>query len=346
MNDECYSLMTRYRAWVACAGFVCAVVFQPRLYVLLFLFHTTPRTLESAHRPHKIDTQKQQTTKLIQNMKFSTNVLLIGTVATLGVAHAQDNQDQSLRGKTSTVQSRMNESHSKGGSEDGPTGSSVYVSYLWMSASSAVVAPCQLFVRCTDLVSQTRQQIQLADLGDYGKFTIYTDKDDSKMGWSADLKNLGSLPVEGELTGLYYHLHSRWPQGGGSYSDDAAVCGDAGGHYDPYFGCGPASEQPEDVCFDIGREKGVNYACSSPDTYDLKQYDKCEVGDLSGKYGSLTVQYNDRASTDVKDDPFPALDYHYDDENEVLDPFKFASIVFHNVDGGDRVLCGKLVKIE
>jgi hypothetical protein len=69
------------------------------------------------------------------------------------------------------------------------------------------------------------------------------------------------------------------------------------------------------------------------------------VGDLSGKYGSLTI-HDDGASKDVRDDPFPALDYHYDGENEVLNPFKFASVVFHNIDGGDRVLCGKLVQIH
>jgi hypothetical protein len=113
----------------------------------------------------------------------------------------------------------------------------------------------------------------------------------------------------------------------------------------PTLSYGPASEQPREDSLAIGRERSsIRYACSG--AYDKKEYDKCEVGDLSDKYGSLTVHPDGTLSKYVKDDHLPALDYQHNDKNEDPDPFKFASIVFHYVnDASIRVLCGKLAKI-
>jgi hypothetical protein len=165
------------------------------------------------------------------------------------------------------------------------------------------------------------------------------------MSWDISLKNLELIfPSPSIGSTLTYHLHAGWPLDE-AYSTDQ--CGLTGGHYDPFFGCGPASgQQGEDGnCEALDRE-GSNYMC--PGAYDEQEYDKCEVGDLAGKYGGLTINKNDKVRKSVKDDPFPAMYYHYYDGDASAidtDPFQFASIVFHRA-GGARVLCGKLVKVE
>ena len=191
--------------------------------------------------------------------------------------------------------------------------------------------------------------LQHADLGTYGDFYLQVT-DQGTMSWVSDLANLSHLPYFQEPTNLPatgvpdlgYHLHNKWVQGLGSkYEDTEGGCAlvHTGGHYDPYFGCGGASAQPAPTCA-VVHGLGYQYNCSYADSC----YSTCEVGDLSGKYGNLDVDYYGGAHSVVEHDPFPALTCHYDETGLADDPSKFASVVFH-APGGNRVLCGKLEKV-
>ena len=108
------------------------------------------------------------------------------------------------------------------------------------------------------------------------------------MSYSIGLTNLDDIVEAG--TPLGYHLHSTWDN---AVSSSTSVCGpDAtGGHYDPTYMCGPASEaNSSNQC------KNANYQCSTD------QPNKCERGDLSGKFGNLIVQADFTASTSVPED--------------------------------------------
>jgi Cu/Zn superoxide dismutase len=85
------------------------------------------------------------------------------------------------------------------------------------------------------------------------------------------------------------------------------------------------------------------YSCSAESYFTNNQYDSCEVGDLSGKGGALTVNQAGAATSTIAFDPLAALVSHYQaDRMATTAPDQFASIVFHG-DGGARVLCAKLV---
>lgn len=68
---------------------------------------------------------------------------------------------------------------------------------------------------------------------------------------------------------------------------------------------------------------------------------ECEVGDLSGKDGPITVS-SDGDATQIRTtaDPLAAVETQFIGELVVAAADKFGSIVFHN--GSPRVLCGKL----
>lgn len=80
-------------------------------------------------------------------------------------------------------------------------------------------------------------------------------------------------------------------------------------------------------------------------TLPTVKYDSCEVGDLSGKGGALTVNNEAGGATSmIAFDPTAALvSYYQADRVTTTAHDHFASIVFHNGDGGARVLCAKLV---
>jgi hypothetical protein len=179
--------------------------------------------------------------------------------------------------------------------------------------------------------------------------------DDSAMQWTTSLTNIDQLQQElgmiQPITALNYHLHQQWTTDNADYGVGADACNAmvTGGHYDPYFGCGPATGVPADHCAFIGKNTST-YTCS-PEVYASGLYAECEVGDFSGKYGPIPVVVvnGDRDGTTTRSvavnavpfDPLPALDSHYQDDRIPSPADGFASIVFH--DGSPRVLCGKIM---
>lgn len=156
------------------------------------------------------------------------------------------------------------------------------------------------------------------------------------MDFSLDLRELNDLSIESADDGsksLGYHLHTIWTN-----SVDATTgsnCGPAltGNHYDPTFKCGGASQAKNDP-----QCNNANYRCSDG-------IENCERGDLSGKYGSLSISSDGTASKSYTGDNFGAKIQDYVEDNLDIDPKKWSSIVFHdnNADGA-RVLCCKIVE--
>jgi hypothetical protein len=93
--------------------------------------------------------------------------------------------------------------------------------------------------------------------------------------------------------GLGWHVHEMWTHTDNEARTGATDCGAAytGGHYDPYTACGPATGN--DYCSSCSIDSssyvpsfdGV-YTCNTESFADNPFV--CEIGDLSGKYGSLT----------------------------------------------------------
>jgi hypothetical protein len=189
--------------------------------------------------------------------------------------------------------------------------------------------------------------IQYAILGDYGTFEMEISADDAFMSWTAKLQNLDQLAIAlgvDVFSSLSYHLHQQWTSVDSDVGFSAIDCGPnvTGGHYDPFFGCGPATGVPSEQCIAIGKPTEA-YECSVA-TYRAGNYSKCEVGDLSGKYGPIPVSAATGVATVTVDaDPFPAHRAHYagDRRAATFSAETFASIVFHN-NGSPRVLCGRL----
>lgn len=165
----------------------------------------------------------------------------------------------------------------------------------------------------------------------------------AKYNFKLDLSqftSFGSCPIAS--VGLKYHIHATWNNGSDSSSFGSSGCRSAitGGHYDPYIACSTASQYFTTECVDLGRvpASGYTYSCT-PSLYNNGNYSFCEVGDLSGKFGSIndtgtSLVYESGTLTDY----FPPLisNYKYDMTNADM----WSSIVFHCGNAAaPRLLC-------
>lgn len=165
---------------------------------------------------------------------------------------------------------------------------------------------------------------------------------------SINLRGLGC--PGGSTLSLKWHIHDRWTHPteiSDAYGPD---CGSTftGGHWDPTYKCGSASDNPQEACktqyneinspaqypcdgsIENSRfEKGCNYKCSSTGQ-------GCELGDLSGKTRQVLAKGRGRK----KHQSFP------DPNIGNIRRIEGKSVVFHcGVGSATRVACAKLVSV-
>jgi hypothetical protein len=141
---------------------------------------------------------------------------------------------------------------------------------------------------------------------------------------------------------LGWHIHERWnfPAAGGPTSSTTCGPDETGGHYDPGFACGGASQHQ---CAEGGgcpcEQLGFLGVNDFQRTCDLQDDAfSCEVGDLSGKLGRIEARtgigfrriYEDAWVNNVENWVAPNLD---------------GSIVFHCGTSGTRCACAQLLPV-
>ena len=161
------------------------------------------------------------------------------------------------------------------------------------------------------------------------KGKIYTvqghDKTASK--WYARFDHVDDcLCASGELN---WHVHEKWSYKIGADSALGDKCGfdNTGNHYDPTYGCGPASQfaGAGGLC-EIARPPNGIQTCDL-DT----DVSTCEIGDLSGKLGKLALNTMPQSWHD----PFATNIMNY----------QYRGLVLHCCsadDCGERVACAVL----
>ena len=163
-----------------------------------------------------------------------------------------------------------------------------------------------------------------------------------------DLSQFTTLPGGCDLSlGLTYHIHSFWNDTSGKLSADNGECGlgATGNHYDPYLACGPNTEE-SDLCAALNRTTSSNppyaYPCSA-EAYSDGHYEYCEVGDTSGKFGSLLATDPDMDLYSADEyDPSPALITAYETDSALA--HQWSSVVVHC--GSSRILCAKFLPVS
>lgn len=133
-------------------------------------------------------------------------------------------------------------------------------------------------------------------------------------------------------TDLAWHIHDLWTHGAtGGLGTDSCGGTYTGLHYDPMWACGPfsgslpATCDPDQFC----DGKKAAYSCNS--TTFAADRSKCEVGDMSGRYGKMQLSEGKGF-------------FSFNKEDNLLPPFEKLngkSIVFHC--NGKRAMCAKLV---
>ena len=143
--------------------------------------------------------------------------------------------------------------------------------------------------------------------------------------WNVNLKNVkySELCTDGG-NDFFWHIHEKWT----STASEAygADCGstNTGGHYDPTYGCGGASQhQGTGACtaLERGKAEGLAQTCAGADLETAEGRALCEYGDQSSKLGKLTVLSNERVRT---------LNNQKKDEHmDSVDNIKGLAIVLH-----------------
>lgn len=156
----------------------------------------------------------------------------------------------------------------------------------------------------------------------------------------------GSCSLPGN--GLNYHINSFWLNDSSSSSAGSQYCGSSvtGGHYDPNYACSNFSQNINSGCDQLGRiaSDGYTYTCN-PSIYAPGDYSECEVGDLSGKFGTIYPKKGKMIfESDVLIDYYPPFISNYEAmvKNSV---YKWSSVVF-SCGSGINLLCAKLSTTE
>jgi hypothetical protein len=102
------------------------------------------------------------------------------------------------------------------------------------------------------------------------------------------------------VTEYKWHIHVRWSARRHSASFGQCALRATDNHYDPLFACSPDSEH---IDLPMCRAKSAAYACN-PTNY-AKDPRSCEKGDLSGKFGNLVLNEEQKVTGEWIDKHFP-----------------------------------------
>lgn len=95
-------------------------------------------------------------------------------------------------------------------------------------------------------------------------------------------------PECSDFNSFSWHMHVSWNEStmnDSGYLDECSPM-NTGGHYDPTYACGPASQYAKDPhCINVRNES--EYQCD-PESYQSNHI-SCEMGDMAGKYGKLSL---------------------------------------------------------
>lgn len=178
--------------------------------------------------------------------------------------------------------------------------------------------------------------VDMNDLNHGAQVSVYLDFSDA---------DLASLPGGEECVahGLTYHIHSEWnhPSLSSQWGEGCALA-DTGGHFDPTLACSASSSRPE--CLSQGGAESCvpsssaldevhnpEYTCN-PEVFESDPF-ACEIGDLSGKHGVLTID----PVTNIASTTYPDAFLSHTDNMEDM------SIVFHcNTEASERAFCAKI----
>ena len=149
--------------------------------------------------------------------------------------------------------------------------------------------------------------------------------------------------------GISYHLHTKWTSAT-SNSNYGSLCGKdyLGGHYDPNFACSNFSEAASSYCPGLNRtvSTGYTYTCN-PSVYTEGNYFKCEVGDISGKFGILYSQGKNIFGSSGKfvQDNQPPYAASYAQTSHPLF-LGWSSVIFHCNADNARLFCAKMITVQ
>jgi hypothetical protein len=175
-----------------------------------------------------------------------------------------------------------------------------------------------------------------------GEFEISISSGSTEYDFDIDLNGFTSPDSCDLSAGLSYHIHSLWTHADVTSAVGGMCGGDyTSGHYDPFFACGGATSSTTE-CAALART--TPYSCSTT-TYGEGNYQFCEVGDLSGKFGKVMPA----SSTDLTfyfgaSDMLGPLAANYDVASDDVSK-GWGSIVFHCAAGGSRQFCAKFVEV-
>lgn len=205
----------------------------------------------------------------------------------------------------------------------------VSISFICASVAAALAGvaaePSYLYKFDAALAGGVQGSIQIKYASEASSTaTIMANLDFSRVNQAEIAKFDGNCT--GSVTSWKWHIHTKWSSSKSSASYKQCSRAATDNHYDPLRACGLASEYIADPeC----KAKSKNYMCS-PEVYPAHP-EKCEKGDLSGKFGVFKVDETKIVSKKWIDNHFPL-------PSEVK---KTWSIVLHAVCGKEapRISC-------
>jgi hypothetical protein len=186
-----------------------------------------------------------------------------------------------------------------------------------------------------------------------GYFRIILSDDNAAYRMELDLSEFDTSACT-EDSSLTYAVFSYWNSSTLNGAGDT-FCSESntGLHYDPTFACSTYSQGRSTDCAELGRTvaDGYKYNCTTA-VYSAGDFDQCEIGDLSSKFGTIgasttrddTYAYGADYSLPLTYDYWKLFEADY--QKATTDSGMWSSIGIGCNGGSTRLLCAKLVATD